>query len=152
LARRGQGVKALATAQAKPAEAPAQRNIARDRFEDAARQFGAAAAAFTDRLKEAKAPEKGRPVELEWAARARCDQAEMYLRLRKAKEARDAAAPFAADKEKLSASRYRGLGLYYHGFASFLLGEHFQAGRSLGKLAPFRDPVFGTHARYLLAR
>src|SRR5262249_19217382 len=30
--------------------------------------------------------------------------------------------------------------------------EHFQAGRSLTQLAPFDDPVYGTHSRYLLAR
>src|SRR5262249_19264327 len=48
--------------------------------------------------------------------------------------------------------RYRGLGLYYHGFASFLLKDYLAAGRSLNQLTPFTDPVYGTHARYLLAR
>ena len=61
------------------------------------------------------------------------------------------AAPFVSDKV-LRKSRYHGLGLYYHGFACFLLKDHMAAGRSLTMLAPFEGPVFGTHARYLLAR
>jgi TolA-binding protein len=44
------------------------------------------------------------------------------------------------------------LGLYYHGFACFLLKDQLAAGRSLSLLTPFTDPVYGTHARYLLAR
>ena len=36
------------------------------------------------RWKEAKAPAKGLPLDLEWSVRARCDQAEMLIRLRKA--------------------------------------------------------------------
>jgi TolA-binding protein len=151
LCRRGQGVKALELAALRPAEANTHRNTARERFEDAAKQFAGAVAAFSDRAREAKAPAKGLPIELEWAARARCDRAEMLLRLRKAKDARETIEPFVADK-KMASSRYRGLGLYYHGFSCFLLGDHMAAGKSLGKLAPFRDPVFGTHARYLLAR
>ena len=75
----------------------------------------------------------------------------MLLRVRKAKEARAVAEPFVRDAQ-LRRSRYRGLGLYYHGFACFLLKDHLAAGRSLSLLTPFTDPVFGTHARYLLAR
>ena len=90
------------------------------------------------------------PLDLEWSARARCDQAEMELRTLKTKEAAATAAPFL--KGPLTRSRYHALGLYYHGFASFLQGQHQAAGRSLSQLAPFADPVFGTHARYLLAR
>ena len=59
--------------------------------------------------------------------------------------------PFTEDK-LLAKSRYHGLGLYYHGFASFQLKDDLAAGRSLSQLAPFTDPVFGAHARYLLAR
>src|SRR5207244_3286363 len=77
--------------------------------------------------------------------------AEMLLRLVKAKEAREAVTPFLEDKTS-RLSRYRGLGLYYHGFASFLLKDNNAAGRSLSLLTPFADPVYGTHARYLLAR
>jgi tetratricopeptide (TPR) repeat protein len=75
----------------------------------------------------------------------------MLLRLGRAKEARAAIEPFTADKKAIG-SRYRKLGLYYHGFACFLLGDHLAAGRSLSLLSPFGDPAFGTHARYLLAR
>src|SRR5262249_11047259 len=41
---------------------------------------------------------------------------------------------------------------YFHGFACFLLKDYPAAERTLGMLAPFGDAVFGTHARYLLAR
>jgi TolA-binding protein len=151
LARRGQGVQALSEANAKPQAANQYRNQARQRFEEAAVQFAAAAEAFVARVKNVNPEAKELPADLEWAARARCDRAEMLLRAGKAKVARDAAASFVADK-RLSKSRYHGLGLYYHGFACFLLKDHMAAGRSLTMLAPFEGPVFGTHARYLLAR
>jgi TolA-binding protein len=151
LAQRGQGVRALALAAAKPGEANQHRATAQQRFDEASKSFALAVAAFTERLGKSEPPPKDGPADLEWAARARCDQAEMLLRLGKAKEARAAAAPFIED-DKLKKSRYRGLGLYYHGFASFLTRDTLTAGRSLSLLAPFADPVFGTHARYLLAR
>jgi TolA-binding protein len=150
LAKRGQGVRELAEAAAKPNEAPQRRNNANQRFGEALPQFAAAGAAFAARAKEPPADAKELPVDLEWAARARCDEAEMQLRLLKAKEAQATAAPFL--KAPLAKSRYHGLGLYYYGFASFLLGDEMAAGRTLGLLAPFQDPAFGTHARYLLAR
>src|SRR5262249_3008678 len=149
--RRGQGVKALDLAVARPPEAPTHRNTARQRFEEAARHFADAAGAFSARAREAKAPAKGLPEPLEGAVRCRCDQAAMLLRLRKAKEAREAVAGFVTDK-RLQESRYASLGLYYHGFASFLLGDTTATGRSLGRSSVLADEVFGTHARYLLAR
>ncbi len=150
-AQRGQGIRALATAAAKPAEAPQHRAVAQQRFDEAARTFALAVTAFNERAAKINPPPKDLPADLEWAARARCDQAEMLLRLNRVKEAQAAAAPFTQD-EKLRKSRYQGLGLYYHGFASFLLKDMLAAGRSLNLLTPFSDPVFGTHARYLLAR
>ena len=42
--------------------------------------------------------------------------------------------------------------LFYHGAACFRLGDDMAAGRSLDRLAPFQDPVFGVAARRLLAR
>jgi TolA-binding protein len=150
LAKRGLGVRELAEAAAKPQEAPQRRDAAKQRFDEAAQQFAAALAAFQARVKEPAANAKDLPLELEWAARSRCDQAEMQLRTLKVKEAQATAAPFL--KEPLTRSRYHGLGIYYHGFASFLLNDHLTAGKSLNLLAPFDDPVFGTHARYLLAR
>lgn len=145
---RGLGVGALDQANAKPQEAPQLRAQANQRFDEASKQFAAAAAAFAARV---KAPDtKPVPAELDWSARALCDQAEMLLRQSKAKEAQAIAASF--QKPPLANSRYRPLGLYYHGFACFLLGELNNAGRSLSMLEPFNDPIFGTHARYLLAR
>jgi TolA-binding protein len=150
LAKRGQGVRELAEAAAKPQEAPQRRANASQRFAEALPQFAAAGAAFQARAKQPPADAKQLPVDVEWAARARCDEAEMLLRLLKPKEAQTTAAPFL--KAPLTKSRYHGLGLYYYGFASFLQGDEMAAGRALGLLAPFQDPVFGTHARYLLAR
>ena len=56
----------------------------------------------------------------------------MLLRVRKAKEAPEAVAAAPRDK-KFDKSRYRQLGLYYHGFACFLLGDHLAAGKSLSQ-------------------
>ncbi|MGH7226778.1 MAG: tetratricopeptide repeat protein, partial [Gemmataceae bacterium] len=156
LAQRGLGTQALAQASAKPREANQHRNTAQQRFEEASKNFAAAMTAFAARIPKSDKPPKETPIELEWAARARCDRAEMLLRLHKAKEAREVAEPFVlsrgANASPLAKSRYRGLGLYYHGFACFLLKDNLAAGRSLSLLTPFTDPVHGTHARYLLAR
>src|SRR5262249_26367601 len=54
--------------------------------------------------------------------------------------------------KKWQDSRFLSLGLYYHGFASFLLGDRPAAGRALARKSVLADEVFGTHARYLLAR
>ena len=151
LAQRGQGVKALASIPTKPNEAPQLKDFARGRFEEATKQFTAAIAAFTARVKPPDADAKELPIDLEWAARARCDLAEMQLRLLNPKIAREAVAVFTDDK-LLAKSRYHGLGLYYHGFASFQLNDDLAAGKSITQLAPFTDPVYGPHARYLLAR
>jgi TolA-binding protein len=150
LARRGQGVAALALAKSRPNEANNHRNTARQRFGEAARSFADAASAFFERGKN-KAAEKGLPADLEWSARSRCDQAEMLLRLRQAQQARAAVAPFTSDK-RWQQSRYLALATYYHGFASFLLGERFAAGKALSRTSVLGDEVFGTHARYLLGR
>lgn len=151
LCQRGLGVRALAQAAAKPAEAPQHRQQATQRFDEAGKHFTAALTAFTAKVTPPAPDAKELPLGLEWAARARCDLAEMLVRNQRAKEARDAAAPFLDDK-LLARSRYRLQGLYFHGFASFLLKDDLAAGRSLSQLAPFTDPVYGTHARYLLAR
>src|SRR5207248_1172720 len=85
LAKRGQGVRELAEAVAKPPEAPQHKANANQRFDEAVAQFAAAVGAFTARAKEPAADAKELPADLEWASRARCDQAEMLLRLNKAK-------------------------------------------------------------------
>jgi TolA-binding protein len=151
LSERGLGTQALAQALAKPQEAKQHRDFAGQRFEVASKHFAAAVDDFTARIPKTEKSAKEMPIEREWTARARCDQAEMLLRLHKAKEARTLAEPFLQDAQ-FSKSRYHGLCLYYHGFACFLLKDHLAAGRSLNLLTPFSDPVFGTHARYLLAR
>ena len=151
LSLRGLGKKAMAQAEARPNEAKQHQDNARARFDDAGKYFASAITAFTARAKQPAAPARAAAVDLEWAARARCDLAEMQLRARKAKEAQATVAPFIQD-QALARSHYRGLALYYHGFASFLLKDYPAAGRSLSQLAPFQDSVYGTHARYLLAR
>jgi TolA-binding protein len=139
LARRGQGIRTT------------DQNQARQRLEESARLFADAASAFFARAREAKAPTRGLAEEMEWALRSRCDQAEMLLRLNKVKEARVAVEGFTSEKT-WQESRYFALGLYHHGFASFLVGDHFAAGKSLSRSRVLGDEIFGTHARYLLGR
>jgi hypothetical protein len=140
LSQRGLGVKELSLAVAKPNEAEQHKNAAKQRFEEAAKQFAAAADAFTERLKPPAPDAKEIPVDLEWAARARCDLAEMHLRLLKPKDALAAVQPVLEDKA-LAKSRYHHLALYFNGFANFLLNDYNAAGRSLTRLAPYTDPV-----------
>jgi TolA-binding protein len=150
LAKRGQGLQELAIGEARPNEANQRREAARQRFEEASRNFAAAAGVFTQRTKpdpDAKEP----PLGLEWAARARCDQAEMELRIQKPKEARLTVESFVKDPA-LAKSRYQRLGRYYHGYASFLLADYPTAARSLNHQDVFADAVFGSHARYVMGR
>jgi TolA-binding protein len=149
LAQRGLGLKELA--QATPQDRARRQAAAHKHFAEAAAQFMAAAKSFAARVKAPDPRTRELPVALEWAARAHCDQAEMLLRLGKTRAAQTAAAPFLKDKI-WKKSRYRGLGLYYHGFASFLRRDYHAAGKSLNMLTPFADSVYATHARYLLAR
>jgi tetratricopeptide (TPR) repeat protein len=151
LAQRGLGVIELAQAAARPQEAPQRQATARQRFEEAARQFAAAATAFGLKGGAVAPDAKELPVDLEWAARARCDQAEMELRTDRVKEARKTAHLFVSDPV-WARSRYRDLGRYYYGFASYLQKDYAAAEKTLSLLAPFADSAFGTHARYLLAR
>jgi TolA-binding protein len=151
LANRGEGVKQANIAAGKTPEAGPAKEKARQRFEEAARWFGEGSNAFLKLVKDEPKEDK-LPVELEWTARCKCDQAEAFIRLNKLKEAQDATAPFIAGKSPLQKSKYRQQGLYYHGMASFLLKDNLTAGKSLSLLAPFSDPVFGSHARYLLGR
>ena len=119
--------------------------MARQKFEEASKQFTAALTAFTG-------PRNRTPTEQDYTDRTRCDLAEMQLRTGKPKDALATVTPLLTAKG-LAQSRHRALGLYYHGFASFVLGDFISAGRSLlSKLEPFSDPVYGTHTRYLLAR
>ncbi len=136
-AQRGLGQKELAEGAARPNELPQRTQAATGRFTEALKHFTLSREAFE------KKPDA------EWAARARCDQAEMELRVGKNKEARATAEPFA--KDAAFGGKSRPLGLYYHGVASFLLNDYPAAGKSLSLLAPFEQP-FGPHARYLRGR
>jgi TolA-binding protein len=90
-------------------------------------------------------------IEEEWVCRVTCDLAEMELRVGNVKNAQRTAAHFV-DHPAWTISRYKNLGRYYHGYASVLLNDHVAGQKTLSLLAPFGDPVFGNHARYLLAR
>ena len=89
VSRRGLGQKELAEGVAKPNEMPQRTQAANGHFAEAGRLFTQAREAF----------EKKVPPDPEWAARARCDTAEMELRLGKTKEARATAEPFVKDAE-----------------------------------------------------
>ncbi len=140
VSQRGLGHKELAEGIAKPNEMPQRTNAANGRFTEATKSFTTAREAF----------EKKVPPDTEWAARSRCDQAEMELRLNKTKEARATTEVFAKDAA-LAKSKVRPLGLYYHGVACFQLNDVPATGKSLGQLAPFDQP-YGPHARYLVGR
>ena len=137
-AHRGVGLKELEQAIGKPNEMPQRVQATIPRFTEAGKLFVMAREQFE---------KKNEP---EWAARARCDAAEMDLRTNRTKEARAHAEPFAKDAA-LAKSAFRPLGLYYHGTACFLLNDIPSAGKSLGQVAPFDQP-FGPHARYLMGR
>jgi TolA-binding protein len=138
--RRGLGHKELAEGVAKPNEMPQRTKNANDQFTEAEKLFIAARDGF----------EKKATPDVEWAARSRCDAAEMELRLNKTKEARAIVEPFVKDAA-LAKSKYRTLGLYYHGFACFILGDVPAAAKSLNQLDAAAQP-FGLHARYLMGR
>ncbi|MEK6262692.1 MAG: tetratricopeptide repeat protein [Planctomycetota bacterium] len=152
LAHRGLGHEALALGIAKPPEAAQHRAAAIQQFTPAAQRFAEAVVAFAARAKTNPPPTAEQlALDIEWANRARCDQAEMLIRLEKPKEASDLLTPLLT-AETTKTSKYRPFLLYLHGHASFLLKDYIAAGRSLSQLAPFADPVFGVHAQYLLAR
>lgn len=89
--------------------------------------------------------------QFDWAGRARCDETEMLLRLDKVREARSTAEPFAKDPS-FAKNAHRAMGLYYYGQACFLDGNYNEAGLALNQVAPFDQPGFGEHARYLAGR
>lgn len=140
VAQRGLGHKELAEGIAKPNEMPQRTQNANGRFTEALKSFTTARDMFDKKM----------PADAEWSARSRCDTAEMELRLNKTKEARATVEPFAKDAA-LAKSKYRPLGLYYHGVACSQLNDVPAAAKSLGQLLPFDQP-FGPHARYLMGR
>ncbi len=91
------------------------------------------------------------PAKADFFARARCDQAEVLLRLGQYTKAHEAIEPIATS-DAFKNNPLRSLALYYHGYASFGLKDYVAAGKSLAQLAPFEENGFGIHARFLLAR
>jgi tetratricopeptide (TPR) repeat protein len=150
-AYRALGHASLVQAAQKPNEAATHRNQANQQFEQALKAFETAATAFAARAAEATATDDNLPADYPWAVRSKLDLVEMQLRLGKQKEA-------AAHLEKLSAdpllkrTRYKPLTAYYTGYAQYEAGEWLAAAKTLSQLAPFDDPAFGTHARYMLGR
>ncbi|MBP3959136.1 tetratricopeptide repeat protein [Gemmata sp. G18] len=138
--QRGLGQKELAEAAAKPNELPQRTQNANAKFDAAAKLF----------VQAREVLEKKAPADADWAGRARCDTAEMELRVGKVKEARATVEPFLKDA-KFAKSKLQPLALYYHGTASFLLNDVPSAAKSLNQLAPFDQP-YGPHARYLMGR
>ena len=94
--------------------------------------------------------EKKTPPDAEWAARVAVRHRRDGTAPRKSEGGAATAEPFVKDAA-LAKSKFRPLGLYYHGFACFLLNDVPAAGKSLNQLAPFDQP-FGPHARYLMGR
>ncbi len=137
--QRALGLKELAKPQNNPQEVQQVKQAADGKFNAAQLAFRTAMDWFAGQKQD------------DWAARSRCDVAEMELRLGKVKEARGTCEPFTKDPV-LTKSKHKPLGLYYHGLACFLDRDIPNAGRSLNQLAPFTDPAFGLHARYLIGR
>jgi tetratricopeptide (TPR) repeat protein len=148
---RSAGVATLAQIAARPNEVEPLRAAAMVSFGEAVKAFAAAGDMLAARVKAgggADGPEFS--TLSEWFVRARCDEAEMLLRLGKLKEAADKAWSVLADP-LWAKSRSLGLANYHLGHASFLLKDYLGAGRALSGLAPFSQE-FGVHARYLLGR
>lgn len=80
--------------------------------------------------------------------RAACDQAATHLAAAKPKEALAALLPLAKTAAGPSKDRFN----YYLGCAAFAAGDDLQAGRALSRLAPFENPLYAAHTRYLLGR
>ncbi len=168
-AQRGLGRQALREAHGKPPDALANaQREAQARFEQAAKYFQQSAELFAKRVESdqpsaenkaeakpgAQAPGAAVPPAghlRDWLARARCDQAEMLLQVNQPKEALAAVLSLLNDPAQAK-SPFRSLARYYEGQARLLLGDYVGAGKALAELAPFRQPAFGLHARYLLAR
>jgi TolA-binding protein len=150
IALRGLGGKDRAKAvTVPPQDANALNAQAKQRFQEAAKQFAAAAQAWNERVKNPN--DKEMSPEYEWVVRARSNQAEMLLECEQAKEAQGVIAPLVKDA-RVARSKFARPVLYLDGWSRFLLKDYHGAGRSLSPLVPFGDAGFGTHARYLLGR
>ncbi len=77
-----------------------------------------------------------------------CDQAAPLLAASKAKEALAILQPLLRGAAGPSRDRFH----YYLGCAAFGADQDLVAGRALSRLAPFENPLYAAHARYLLGR
>lgn len=150
-AYRALGHAALLLAAQQPAQAPTHMNTANQQFDLALKAFEIAASSFAARLKPPYPAEEPLPADYEWATRARLDQIEMLLRLAKTKDAMTAVDKLLVDAA-LKRSKYLKLTQYYQGYGQYASGEWLTAAKTLSQLAPFDDPAYGTHARYMLGR
>lgn len=150
-AYRGVGQAALVLAAQKPNEAPQHQKTASANFDLAAKAFEIAAKAFLPRLQIPMATAADLKTDFDWIARAQLDLVEMQYRLGKTKEGLAIVEALLA-QPPLASSKYLNLAKYYLGYGRHQIGEHLLAAKVLAQLAPFDDPVFGPHARYLLGR
>jgi TolA-binding protein len=127
------------------ADAAARLDRAARRFRQAAEAYAAAAPGVPD------AGDKELPAPLEASLRARGDEAETLLAAGKVKEAAAAADALSKDRG-LPRSRWREPAWYVIGCAAYAADDPVSAARALARLAPFEQPLYGTHARYLLGR
>ncbi|MDD4888601.1 MAG: tetratricopeptide repeat protein [Phycisphaerae bacterium] len=155
LASRAMGHQALADVAARPAEAAQLRTLANQKFDEAAKHFAAAAEAFAGRIKPTTQPAtplatgQELPPDVDWSTRARCDQAELLLRLGRFKDV-SPLSNLLADAA-VASSKYRPTIQYLVGYSQFAAKDYLAAGKTLSQLAPFNQE-FGPHARYFLAR
>ncbi|HEX7901742.1 MAG TPA: tetratricopeptide repeat protein [Planctomycetota bacterium] len=82
------------------------------------------------------------------ALKAPCDQAAAHLAAGKAKDALAVLQPLLKTAAGPSKDRFH----YYLGLAAFGENNDLLAGRALSRLAPFENPLYAAHARYLLGR
>jgi cellulose synthase operon protein C len=80
--------------------------------------------------------------------KAPCDQAAAHLAADKAKEALALLQPLLKTAAGPSRDRFH----YYLGLAAFGADNDILAGRALSRLAPFENPLYSAHARYVLGR
>ena len=129
----------LGKAVTEPGKAAEHTKAAEPKFAEAATRFREARDWFTSKKMA------------DWSGRARCDESEMYTRVGRLGEARSNCEPFVKDASYAD-NPYRPLGMYYYGLAYYLENKPDEAGEVLNRLAPFDQPGFGTHARYLVGR
>jgi TolA-binding protein len=139
----------LAMAADKPNEAQQHRTAALDRYNNATSNYALAATLFE---RQAAAEPADKPsTSFPWAVRARLDTAEMLLLQGKFRETLDSTNPFILT-DKYRKAPGGATGVYYQGYAYFMLKEYQRAGQTLISLAPFADPIVGPDTRYLLGR